>query len=220
VEPLPPHDKGDDFDMILAKTKTKIGPQHHGRKMSLKAFEFAKVEEGYLFELARGYIVVSEVANFPHMRRVSVIRRHLDHYAVENPTQVYEILGTMECKLLIPEWESERHPDIAVYLTAPKGRKDRTMWRTWIPDLTIEVVSESSWDRDYTQKKDEYWSLGVKEYWIVDAKRQQVLILRRGRTQWIEKPLGPTDVCETKLLPGFKLPCQAIFDAAPEDDDD
>ena len=55
--------------MILAKTQNKIGPRHHGRKMSLKAFECAQTDESRLYELARGYIVVSEVANFPHMRR-------------------------------------------------------------------------------------------------------------------------------------------------------
>ena len=32
--------------MILTKSKTKIGPYDHGRKMSLKAFEFAETEEG------------------------------------------------------------------------------------------------------------------------------------------------------------------------------
>ena len=47
--------------MILTKSKAKIGPQDHGRTMSLKAFEFVQVKEGYLYELARGYIVVSEV---------------------------------------------------------------------------------------------------------------------------------------------------------------
>src|SRR5438128_854501 len=109
--------------MNLAGTKAKVGPRHHGRKMSLKAFEFAETEDGGLYELARGYIVVSEVANFPHMRRVGVIRRHLGHYCVENPDRIYEICGTMECKLLIPEWESERHPDVAVYLAAPRNRK-------------------------------------------------------------------------------------------------
>ena len=72
-------------------------------------------------------------------------------------------------------------------MTARKDRKDRKLWRTWIPDLVIEVVSESSRDRDYTEKRDEYWTLGVKEYWIVDAKLEQVLILRRGRSQWTEK---------------------------------
>jgi Uma2 family endonuclease len=144
----------------------------------------------------------------------------MDHYFVENPSRLYEICGTGECKLLILEWESERHPDIAVYLTPPRNRKGRTMWRTWFPDFVVEVVSEGSRDRDYTEKRDEYWSLGIKEYWIVDRALQQVLILRRGKSAWIEKTLGPDGVCETKLLPGFKLPCQAIFDAAGKDDDD
>jgi Uma2 family endonuclease len=205
--------------MIITKSKTKIGPRHHGRKMSLRRFEFVEVENGHLYELARGYIVMSEVANYPHAFRTAFIRRRLDRYHDENPESVHLILGTMECKLLIPEWESERHPDIAVYLTAPKGPKDRTIWRTWIPDLVIEVVSEGSRDRDYTEKRDEYLTLGVKEYWIVDAKLEQVLTLKRGRSKWTETTLGPKDVCETKLLPGFKLPCQAIFDAAAERDD-
>ena len=122
----------------------------------------------------------------------------------------------MECKLLIPQWESERHPDIAVYLTKPKGPKDRTMWRTWIPELVIEVVSERSTDRDYVEKRQEYYTLGIKEYWIVDAKRQQVVTLRRGKQDWIETRLGPDGTCTTKLLPGFKLACQAIFEAAAE----
>jgi Uma2 family endonuclease len=208
------------FKMILTKPRTKLGPRDHGRRMSLKAFEFAPVEEdGYLYELARGYIVVSEVANFPHARRTAFIRKRLDHYHVENPSALYEILGGSECKLLIPDWDSERHPDIAVYLTPPKGRQDRTMWRGWIPDLVIEIVSASSRDRDYTEKRDEYWSLGVKEYWIVDAKLEQVVVLKRGRSQWTEKTLGPEDHCETKLLPGFKLSCREVFAVAGNRDE-
>ena len=179
--------------MILTKAKTKIGPRHHGRKMSLRNFEFAKTEEGWLYELARGYIVVSDVPNFPHMRQASFIRKHVDHYDVENPGQIYGVLTGTECKLLISELESERHPDISIYLTPPRNRKGRTMWRTWFPDLVVEVVSESSRDRDYTEKRDEYWSLGVKEYWIVDASLQQILVLRRGKSDWIEKTLGPID---------------------------
>jgi hypothetical protein len=207
--------------MIASKRRTnpkaKIGPHQHGRQMSLKAFEFVEVEEGYVAELSRGYLVVSEVANVPHALQISLIRDHLGRYRLETPGVVYATLNSNECKLLIPEWESERHPDIAVYLTAPRGKKGRTQWRTWVPELVIEVVSESSSDRDYSMKRDEYWTLGVKEYWIVDAYRRQVLTLKRGRIHWTEKPLGPADSCETKLLPGFKLPCQAIFDAAGEE---
>jgi Uma2 family endonuclease len=203
--------------MILERTKSTLGPRDHGRKMSLKAFEFAPVEEGYQYELARGYVVVSEVPNYLHAAMESLIRDFLGRYRLENPGVIHLSLGGSSNKLVVPDWESERHPDIAVYLTKPKGKKDRTMWRTWVPELAIEVVSESSRDRDYTEKRDEYWTLGVKEYWIVDAKLQQVLVLRRGRSQWTERTLGPTDTCETKLLPGFKLPVKAVFDAAGEE---
>lgn len=203
--------------MIIAKTT--IGPRNHGRRMSLKSFEFAKTEEGYVYELARGYIVVSEVANYFHAMQIDVILDHLRAFKVSKRGVIHAILENMSCKLLIPEWDSERHPDIAVYLKPPTGPKNRTLWRTWIPELVIEVVSESSRDRDYTEKRDEYWTIGVKEYWIVDAKLQQVLVLRRGRSQWTEKTLGPKDICETKLLPDFTLACGTIFAAAKEPGD-
>ena len=77
--------------MTLTTTKTKIGPRHHGRKMSLKAFEFAQVEDGYLYELARGYVIVAEVPNIPHALRTSFIRTHLGHYDVENPNALYAV---------------------------------------------------------------------------------------------------------------------------------
>jgi Uma2 family endonuclease len=204
--------------MILTTTKAKarIGPHDHGRRMSLKAFEFAKVEEGYTYELHRGHIIVSEVANYLHAMQVYAILRSLFAYDAANPNVIHAILGNMDSKLLIEQHESERHPDIAVYLTRPKGKKDRTLWRHWIPELAVEVVSEGSRDRDYVEKREEYFDLGIKEYWIVDAKLNQVLILRRGKSDWIEKMLGPDDVIETKLLPHFALPCQVIFDAAKD----
>jgi hypothetical protein len=57
----------------------------------------------------------------------------------------------------------------------------------------------------------------TKEYWIVDAMLEQVVILRWGRSGWTETTLGPADACETKLLPGFKLPCRTVFEAAGEE---
>lgn len=202
--------------LTIPRRKTKIGPEDHGRKMSLKDFEFVKTEEGYHFELSRGYITVSEVANYVHAMLVSMIHEALVRYKIEHPERIHMILGSMECKLLVPAFESERHPDLAAYLTKPKGPKNRTMWRRWIPELVIEVVSERSTDRDYVEKREDYWSLGVQEYWIVDDKRDHVVVLRRGKSDWIEKRLTPDSNLTTKLLPGFKLPLRPVFDAAKE----
>jgi Uma2 family endonuclease len=166
---------------MVVKSKIKIGPQHQGRKMSLRAFEFVEVEETHLYELARGYVVVSEVARYYHALQVEVIRDYLRDYKRDHPNSIHAVLGAMECKLLMPEWESERHPDLAIYLSKPMGPKNRKMWRTWIPDIIIEVVSPRSGDRDYVEKREEYWTLGAREYWIVDAALGKVMQLRRGR---------------------------------------
>ena len=202
--------------LTITKRKAKIGPNDHGRKMSLKDFEFVETQEGYHYELSRGYITVSQVANYIHAMIVSLIRDSLGTYKTLNPGRIHLILNSMECKLVIPEWESERHPDIAVYLTNPTGRKDSKLWRRWLPELAIEVVSERSVDRDYIDKRQEYFDLGIKEYWIVDAKREQIVVLRHGKSDWIEKRIGPDGVVTTKLLPGFALPFKAIMEAAAQ----
>jgi Uma2 family endonuclease len=205
--------------MTALKTKLRIGPQDQGRRMSLKKFEFVRVEEGYHYELARGFITASEVPNYFHGSLVDAVRDFLSAFRRQHRGLIHRIFSGTECKLLIPDWESERHPDVAVYLKRPVGPKGRALWRVWIPEIVIEIVSPRSSDRDYVEKREEYWTLGVKEYWIVDAHRGQILQLRRGRNQWIEKPLKRGDTLQTKLLPGFKLSCAEVFDAVGEDDD-
>lgn len=45
-----------------------------------------------------------------------------------------------------------------------------------IPDWVIEVVSQSSREMDYCRKAEAYSSAGVREYWIVDAEKETVLV--------------------------------------------
>lgn len=50
------------------------------------------------------------------------------------------------------------------------------------PDMTLEVVSGSSVAKDTVELRDLYWQAGVSEYWLVDARGDQVKfdILKRG----------------------------------------
>ena len=52
-----------------------------------------------------------------------------------------------------------------------------------VPDMVVEVLSNSTRKNDLTVKKDVYEKNGVKEYWIVDprAKTVDVYILRDGK---------------------------------------
>ncbi len=51
---------------MATASSLKIGPADHGRKMTLEEFLDAEETEGYLYELARGVLEVTEIPNDPH----------------------------------------------------------------------------------------------------------------------------------------------------------
>lgn len=195
----------------MIKTKMLIGPEHHGRRMSLKEFDHAKVKEGYLYELSRGVIVVSDVPKTDHLAWWTRVRNPLIVYQEQNPGVIHTIAGGGECKILLTALDSERHPDLAIYKTPPPAGKD--VWSLWIPEIVVEVVSLSSAIRDYQLKREEYLDFGVQEYWIVDGPKQRIVVLQRFAGEWRQKTFRPGDKYKTKLLPGFVLDCSAVLKA-------
>jgi Uma2 family endonuclease len=197
----------------MLKTAIKIGPKDNGKRMSLADFDHAEVEQGYIYELGRGIIVVSDVPGRRHRRQYHVLRRDLGIYDGAHPGLIQAIYGTGECKILVPGFESERHPDLAVYLT-PEPEDEETVWYTWVPEIVIEIVSRGSVHRDYDAKREEYHAFGVREYWIVDVQLQQITVLRRWGQGWRRTIVKPPTVYRTRLLPGFELDTAAVFAAA------
>lgn len=63
-------------------------------------------------------------------------------------------------------------PDIVVVCQKEKWNKKRIYGA---PDLCIEIISESTRRVDYGLKVKKYMDAGVREYWIVDAKRESIV---------------------------------------------
>jgi Uma2 family endonuclease len=198
----------------MGKTLVKIGPADHGRKMSLAEFEHAQVQEGYLYELSRGIITVSDVPNRQHMLLVVATRDQLQDYKSLNRGRIHIIASGNECKLLIPAFDSERHPDLSVFLTEPPPIENANLWRHWFPEIVIEVVSPSSHKRDYQEKPAEYLRRGAREYWIIDPRKRAMVVMRRVRNRWTETLVRPPALYQTRLLPGLEFSCGAVFQAA------
>lgn len=195
----------------MPKTAIKIGPRDHGQTIRLKDFEHAEVEEGYLYELSRGVITVSNVPKPKHMALVRAIKLQLYAYQLDHPDRIYDIASGSECKILIAALESERHPDLTVYTTPPPDDDDP--WPLWIPDLVIEVVSPGFKSRDYREKPEEYLAFGIKKYWVVDADRREMLVHRRSRGEWVKKTVRSPAVYKTPLFPGLEFATESVFKA-------
>jgi Uma2 family endonuclease len=181
--------------------------------MSLADFDHAEVQEGRLYELGRGVIIVTDVPQRRHLCQVLSIRNQLFAYKLAPPAMIPIIAGGSECKILVAVYESERHPDLAVYKTLPP-EEGEDFWFTWIPELVIEVLSPGSELRDYQEKREEYLAFGVHEYWIFDADKEEMLVLQRVGGRWRERIVRPGEVYQTRVLPGLQFACDLVFQAA------
>ncbi len=188
--------------------KLRVGPADRGRPMSLEEFYEADSQEGYVYELAKGVLEVVDVPRIPH----AYVLQRLDMFAFAfmslRPGVIH--LYATEARLQMPGMLSDRHPDRAIYLTAPP---DKERWLDWVPDIAIEVVSPGgeSRERDLQTKREEYLAAGVREYWVIDPDAEEVLVLRRAGDTWRERRAKASDRVTTRLLPGFDLAVRELF---------
>ena len=196
----------------MSRVATRIGPSDHGRRMSLDEFDSAEGEPGGHYELSRGVITVTNVPNRRHFAQVNEVRKQLSVYEATHPGQIHAISAGTDCKILLADLDSERHPDWAVYKTPMPAHRD--LWSVWTPALVVEVVSPESGHRDYVEKPEEYFRFGVGEYWVVDESRQEMLVHRRERGRWALQVVRPGDVYRSALFPGLAFDLAPVFEAA------
>jgi len=106
--------------------------------------------------------------------------------------------------------EKFREPDICVLLDDSDPRRARKYWGG--ADAVFEVVSPDDPARDYIEKRVDYATAGVLEYWIVDPSRGQVLVLRLNAGQYTEDgPHGSGSSVASHVLPGFSMNVDECF---------
>jgi Uma2 family endonuclease len=189
----------------------RVGPADDGRAMSLADFDKAEGQEGYFYELSKGIIQVTNIPSPKHFAQMIALRNQLIAYEESHPKVITAVGGSFDTKMLIGADQTERHPDISVYLSPMPAGSD--IWSVWIPAIAIEIVSESSAKRDYDEKPGEYLAFGVMEYWIVDGFKNQMTAMSRYRGTWREKILKPSQKYTTSYLPGFSLDLKRVLSA-------
>jgi Uma2 family endonuclease len=146
----------------MATLTRQIGPTDHGQRMTLDEFIDADFKEGWLYELARGVIDVTDVAAINHGRIVDRITTMFVLYGEKHKHVISYRANGSECRLRLPGMQSDRHPDQAIYLLPPPAGV--RPWTRWVPQVVVEVVSEGGEHRDNVEKREEYLVAGVTEY--------------------------------------------------------
>jgi Uma2 family endonuclease len=81
-----------------------------------------------------------------------------------------------------------------------------------VPDLMVEVVSKGSVVRDYVEKKNDYESFGVKEYWLIDPLNETIIVHSlEDKKYQVFSSVEEKGIAKSKLLEGFELSFEEIF---------
>ncbi len=83
---------------------------------------------------------------------------------------------------------------------------------TGAPDLVVEVLSESTRQRDLNVKLPVYARNGVREAWMADLRAESVAkYIGDGQSMTLARVYGPDDVLTSDAMPGVAIDLGPIF---------
>lgn len=165
-------------------------------------------EDGVRRELIGGELFVTPSPFTHHQRLVRRLTLSLGNHLDAHPEQG-EVFGSpLDC-ILTPHDVVE--PDLLVVLSDQNVLTEKHI--EGAPALVIEVHSKGTRKRDQTLKRDLFDREGVREYWMVDPDRDQVMVYRRAADGSfpLAATLGGGDTLATSLLPGWSLALAKLF---------
>ena len=116
-----------------------------------------------------------------------------------------------KCLVVFPRNDYE--PDVVFFSREKAEGLGNSTMKFPVPDLIVEVLSESTEARDRGVKFQDYEAHGVQEYWIVDAEQRVIeqYVLKGGRYDL--KMKSGTGTLTSGVVAGFRTPVEAFFDS-------
>jgi Uma2 family endonuclease len=172
---------------------------------------FSLPDDGNHYELIDGVVTMSPSPSADHQRASQEIFLQLAGFVRErNLGEVFYEIDVHFGKS--PEGRDIVYrPDVICFL-GDASREFGGRLRI-IPDITVEVVSDESSNRDMETKRLDYERFGVREYWLIDPIEERVTFCRLLSGKFVEATAGASHF-ESAVLPGFRLdlaPIRATF---------
>ena len=158
-------------------------------------------------EFVDGEIVMHSPARRQHIIAKNHLLALLGAYVRMN--SLGEVLDE-KCLCAFPRNDYE--PDIVFFSPAKASVFESETMLFPVPDLVIEILSNSTQARDRGVKFNDYEAHGVGEYWIIDAHAEIVeqYVIEDGCFQLLLKS-GSGEIA-SRVVSGFRIPIRAIFD--------
>ena len=146
-------------------------PYYTKRQGEYTVEDYRALPEDVRAELIDGVLIFLEAPTFTHQELVTELLLEFGNYVRKNKGPCRVVPSPLDVQLDCDD-RTMVQPDIAVICRNERITRKGVYGA---PDLCIEVISESTRKLDYSVKMQKYMDAGVREYWIVDPKREKIV---------------------------------------------
>jgi Uma2 family endonuclease len=163
----------------------------------------------FSYEWNNGYLEEIPVSDHKNLKMYAWFATLADVYLQEHPV-AEKTITDFGFRLALPGGTKVRKPDMAFVLNSNSAvleDDDRSFSGTF--DLCVELISdatEADIERDTKEKKEEYETAGIREYFILDFSETHMAFYRRNKKgQYAKIRRINGDVIRSQVLPGFQF---------------
>ena len=194
-----------DVKLIIARTQAVLADETKRRQ---SFYEW--LTDDIKAEFINGQVVMHSPVRRGHLNANGNLYTLLRLYVQFND------LGEVDTeKAMVTLTRNDYEPDICFWRKEIADQfTDETMQHP-APDLIVEILSKSTEKRDRGVKFEDYAAHGVREYWLIDPRRQWVEQYKLDDEFGAFEAVGTfrlADSITAVTLPGFTIPVRAIFD--------
>lgn len=123
-------------------------------------------------ELIDGVLYDMAAPSFDHQKIAGEVYRQIANYIMDNNGKCEAGISPIDVQLDCDN-KTMVQPDVLILCNNEKILKGRVFGA---PDFVLEVISPSTKKKDYFKKLAKYENAGVREYWILDPYKMQLIV--------------------------------------------
>lgn len=178
--------------------------------------KFLSLPEMLRVEFIDGQIYYLAAANTNHQKLLGRLAARFHNYLHGKSCDVY--MAPFDVKIdfdFNPSSKNTLQPDLLIICNDEKLSKQGL---NGAPDFVIEILSPSDPSHDKVFKYNKYLSVGVKEYWIVDPVKEEIIVNLLISNRYMAKVYAKGDAIKVSILDDLYIDVTDIFEGYKGDE--
>ncbi|MCR3921445.1 MAG: type II toxin-antitoxin system prevent-host-death family antitoxin [Firmicutes bacterium] len=200
-----------DIEQYFAVREKALDYQYGGKKVSYEEFLEISEKSTIRMELINGEIYLLASPNIFHQEILGRMHLVFNEYLKGKKCRVFLAPFDVHLKKKEIKTPDVVQPDILIACDLENNITEKGRYMG-TPDLVVEILSDSTRSKDMIDKLNSYMLSTVKEYWIIDAKKETIILYSFANHDIDNiKTFEKGDIVRSLIFKGLSIDVKELF---------